>query len=232
MIRYTFILLLTLVLSTSASAQMPAPIGQPLPAITDPPIVPDQGSIENKPAADSTSFVNCWIVRKKTTAIAIRVIKVPNPLGPEHEPILVAKLRQYASEDEEGYLGVKTVIKDGATPLAEAKIIDLKLVKEENANHPDLYRLQFDKDSTANEDFITIGFINFIRGNHDRSSSKAAIKILATPAVGVTVTPASDPCSEPPVDDIGEEEVIARSTVANQSEAPTNSVNRIVQPAP
>lgn len=223
--RYTLILLFSLAISQSTYAQMSLPIGQPQPAITDPPIVPDQGSIENKPAADNTSFVNSWIVRKKTTAIAIRVIK-------QSDGKLVAKLRQYASEDEEGYLGVKTEIKDGAVTLVNEKIIDLVLVSANNANYPNLYRLQFDKDSTANEDFITIGFINFIRGNHDRSSSKAAIKILATPSVGVTVTPASDPCSEPPVDDIGEEEVIARSTVTNQSEAPTNSVNRIVQPAP
>lgn len=177
----------------------------PVPAID-----PDCGSIESNATADPTNTINCWISRNTTRATATYVYTENGQLK--------AKFRQYEF-DGESYSSTSTRIVNDSVVVAEGAVIAVTLQSVASTKFPNLYKMVYTGNNNTNYD---IGYLNFVRGNKGRPASKVSIKFI-NKTMGVKVTPnGGDPCDEPPIEDIGEEEVIQRSpTITN---APINFV--------
>jgi hypothetical protein len=194
---------------TSASAQLDGGTG-PTPT---PVTAPDDKTVENLPATN-TSNLNCWVSRSSNEAIAISVYRDSNLQ-------LVGKLRRYSKEDEE-FRAVETVIKlPDATTLPSQKVLPVKLERVVNTKHPDIFNIMFTPPSGVP---IRIGYLSFIRGNKSRLSTSVVIRMDHTTVVGPI-----NPCEEPPIDDIAEEEEIRRGPSSSLGEnAPGASLSFIV----
>jgi hypothetical protein len=213
--RIAFVLVASLVgvtVAPSASAQIGGGTGTPPP--TSVVIAPDDKTIENTPPS-AANQLNCWVSRSNNAAIAVSVYMSGG--GSQ----LVGKLRRYSKGDEE-YEDTTTQIKlpDGTTTPA-LKVIMFNLEHEANPKYPDLYKMMY---APSVGSPIKVGYLNFVRGNKTRMSSKVSIRLDHTTVVGV-----NNPCDEPPIDDIGEEEEIRRSTSTTLGEnAPGASLSFIV----
>ncbi len=173
------------------------PGGGPGPSPT-PVLAPDDKTIENLPAPTS-NLVNCWVSRSNSEAIAVSVYK-------DSTQQLVGKLRRY-NKGFEDFREKDTQIRlPDSTILPAEKIVSFKLEKLTSDKFPDVYNMMYTPPTGSP---IQIGYISFIRGNKTRLSSSAVIRLNDKVVVGVT-----NPCDEPPIDDLGEEEAISR--------APTN----------
>lgn len=207
-------LLLAIFLSLSAiSSFVGAQVGPAGNTNPNPAIDPDCGSISSNPPADPENYINCWISRNAERAVAIHVYTENSQLK--------AKLRQYAW-DGESYGSTTTTIKKGAETLISTAVIPVSLVAEPSTKYTGLYKMVLSVTSGGTVTDYDIGYVNFFRGKKGRAASKVSVT-LTTKNGGTTVTPsAGNPCDEPFIDDIGEEEEIVKSpTIAN---APTNFV--------
>jgi hypothetical protein len=189
--------------------------GQPGPT-PEPTIDPDSGSILSNAPANPASNINCWISRSSDRAVAVFVYGEPAQLR--------ANIRQYLYNGE-SYSSTTTKIMNGTTQLTDQAVISVKLVTVASTKYPLLYKMVFTSNIGGTPADYDIGYLNFVRGNKQRPSSKVSISFASSkdPATGIKVTPsAGNPCDEPIIDDIGEEEEIAKSpTIAN---APTNFI--------
>lgn len=160
---------------------------------------PDEGTIENSPASES-SLLNSWVSRSNNEAIAISVYK-------DSTQQLVGKLRRY-SKGSEDYREMNTQIQlpDSST-LPAQQVVPFKLDRLTSNKHPDVFSMMFTP-PTGNP--IRIGYLSFIRGNKSRDASSVVIRLDHNVVVGTI-----NPCDEPPIDDIGEEEEIYRSPDSN-----------------
>ncbi len=209
-------LLLALLFSLSTISLLSAQVGpggvggntNPVPAID-----PDCGSISSNAAADPDNYINCWISRNADRAVAVHVYTENSQLK--------AKFRQY-SWDGESYASTPTTIKKGVDTLISTAVIPVTLVAEPSTKYTGLYKMVLSVTTGGTVTDHDIGYVNFVRGKKGRAASKVSLT-LTTKNGGTTVTPsAGNPCDEPFIDDIGEEEEIAKSpTIAN---APTNFV--------
>jgi hypothetical protein len=194
---------------TTASAQPGGGTG-PTPA---PITAPDDKSVENLPATNSSNL-NCWVSRSNNEAIAISVYR-------DSSLQLVGKLRRY-SKDAEEFRAIETEIKlPDATTLPAQKVLLVKLDRVANTKHQDIFSMMFTPPSGVP---IRIGYLSFIRGNKTRLSSSVVMRMDHTTVVGSV-----NPCDEPPIDDIGEEEEIRRGPSSSFGEnAPGASLSFIV----
>lgn len=173
------------------------PGGGPGPNPT-PVAAPDDKSIENLPAPTSTQ-VNCWVSRSNSEAIAVSVYM-------DSTQQLVGKLRRY-NKGIEDFREKDTQIKlPDSTILPAEKIVPFKLERLSGSKFPDVFNMMYTP-PTGNP--IQIGHMSFIRGNKTRFASSVVIRLNHARVAGV-----SDPCDEPPNDDIGEEEAINRAPTA------------------
>lgn len=185
----------------------------PVPALN-----PDCGSVLATPLDDNPGFINCWISRNSTRAIAVHIFKE----GEGANEKIKANFRQY-TRGEESFESTYTQIENNGTvitPLNTA-VINVTLVAVTHNQHPSMYKMVYTKDNT---DYV-IGHLNFVKGNKGRPASKVSVKLKVPKQgdMGIKVIPNSgDPCEEMPIEDIGEEEMIARSS-ANPN-APINYV--------
>lgn len=183
-----------------------------------PALDPDSGSITSGSSIGNNN-INCWISRNSERAVAVHVYEENNQLK--------ANFRQYLF-DGESYGSTKTKIMNGATELEDTAVIPVKLVAVNSSKYPNLFKMVYSKDVSGTITDYDIGHLNFVRGNKQRASSKVSITLLDT-ATGVKVTPsAGNPCDEPVIDDIGEEEEITKSLTIPK--APTNFVPPIANP--
>ncbi len=176
----------------------------PLPAID-----PDCGSLDSSPAS-SSGFINCWISRNNSRAIAIHIYSETV----NGEIVRKAKFRQY-NKGEESYSSTETKIysydsSSTGTEVGKGSIITVTLEKVNNTSHPNMFKMVYESNAGQKYD---IGLINFVRGNKGRPASKVLVKLSNKTKDGIKVTPnsTSNPCDEFPVEDIGEEEEIAQS---------------------
>lgn len=189
-----------------AAATTKTELQNPAPSTVD----PDCGSIESSVTPDPTNTINCWISRSTNRATATYVYTENGQLK--------AKFRQY-SYDGESYSSVQTRILNDSVVVAEGAVIAVSLQAAPSAKNPNLYKMVYTGNNNTNYE---IGYLNFVRGNKGRPASKVSVKFI-NKTMGVKVTPnGGDPCDDAPIEDIGEEEVIARSpTISN---APINFV--------
>ena len=125
---------------------------------------------------------------------------------------LHAKLRRYSKEPQqepEHYLSKTTTIKpQGGNPIP-LSTVPVKLTAV--SGHPGTYSMTYEGVSPV----VDIGYLRFVAGNTGRASSDVIVRLNKTTVDGVT----TDPCNEPPIDDMGEEEDIAVG--ANSSPGPS-----------
>ena len=161
---------------------------------------PDTGDITGSPA--SPGRVKCWVSRSSTGAVAISVF--------EDGTTLSAKFRRYSKEEEE-YSQIKTKIQTppttpGGTPttIQELSTVPVRLVAVTGVT--DTYTMIYD--SLTPEVQLPVGFVKFVRGNNQRASSDVVVRFK-------NIEGAIDPCNQPPIDDIGEEEEVPVGLSAN-----------------
>ena len=163
-------------------------------------VLADTGTIVNTVATEPLK-IGAWVARSESTAIAVRIY--------EDGTIKKAKIRRYELVDGE-FSDVTTKFKksDGSE-TAPVAVFETTLVLK--AGYANTYELMYPVEATP----VRIGYIRFYKGNQGRTASSAAIRLEAAVVVGAT-----NPCDEPPIDDIGEEEFIN----ATASSAPSAAI--------
>jgi hypothetical protein len=160
---------------------------------------PDTGGITSS-AADP-GFVKAWVSRSSTGATAISIYNDGLTLS--------AKFRRF-SKTEEQYSSKITKILTPPTPtgpattIAEIETVTVRLVALPGSD--DTYKMVYDSVSPASE--VDVGYVRFGRGNNQRRSSDVIVRFQNIEGV-------IDPCSKPPIDDIGEEEQMPAGATAN-----------------
>jgi hypothetical protein len=158
--------------------------------------VPDPGTISNGPAEPNR--VKCWVARTGNRALAVSI----------YANGTAAKLRLYKKEID-GYLGLNIKIPiPGEQPQTEVFVV---VVLEPYSNKPNTFEMKFLKQQNTSTTAISVGYITFLPSVNGRTSSDVVVRLResvrgANPeAYGTSST---NPCDEPPTDDIGEEEQI------------------------
>lgn len=211
--RHSFYALCLLATCWSTAIAQPGGGTTPLPSVG-----PDNGTVLNS-STENANTINAWVSRSKSSAIAIHIFEVTNPTT--NEKVLKANLRQYA-DGLEVYPVTTTTITNNGVGLASNSIIPVKLVNAPSARTDEHYKLIY---TAADNTEYEIGTLTFVRGSVNRPSSKVNIK-LYNKTGGVKVTPGGiNPCEEPPIEDIGEEMLVAPSPT--NGNAPTGSIPRI-----
>jgi hypothetical protein len=167
----------------------------------------DTGSLINS-SSSSTDKSMTWVSRSYTDASAMRIYQT-------FDGLLVANIRTY-NRSGANFVGKTTTITyddPNVTPTVrvvapvEVVKVELKEVKETTAPYRLLhynlmyYPLGFDSSEIPQGNPVRIGKVRFNRGVNGRNSSDVSLKF------GPPVKP--NPCDEPPLDDIGEEEEVA-----------------------
>jgi hypothetical protein len=155
---------------------------------------PDPGTILNGSAAPNR--VKCWVARTGNRALAVSI----------YANGTAAKLRLYKKEID-GYLGLNIKIPiPGEQPQTEAFVV---VVLEPYSNKPNTFEMKFLKQQNSTTTPISVGYITFLPSVNGRTSSDVVVRLRAAvkgenpEAYGPSTT---NPCDEPPTDDIGEEE--------------------------
>jgi hypothetical protein len=187
--------------------------------------VPDAGEITCKPA--SPGRINCWVARTGTRAVSVSVY--------EEAGKKMAKLRLYTKPtiDPEEYSAVsaKIPVPTGTTP-DEITVVPVALV--EVTSKPNTFEMKYQKKVGATTTEVSIGYLTFSPSTNGRMSSdvvvrlKSNVKAANQEVFGPSVT---DPCNQPPDDDIGEEEEIAPG-LTPAGETPTSPGKSLALTAP
>ncbi len=161
---------------------------------------PDTGELVS--SAASAGRVKCWVSRSTTGAVAISIYDDGSTLS--------AKFRRFSKEEEE-YSSKKTKIQiPPSTPtgpptvVADIATVPVRLVAVPGRD--DTYKMVYE--SLVPNAQVDVGFVRFGRGNNKRASSDVVIRFK-------NIEGAIDPCSQPPIDDIGEEEEMPEGASAN-----------------
>jgi hypothetical protein len=165
--------------------------------------VPVAGEITCKPA--SPGRINCWVARTGTRAVSVSVY--------EEAGKKMAKLRLYTrpiTEPEE-YAAVNTKIPVPTGTIPDDKpVVPVELV--EVTGKQNTFEMKYEKKIGTTTTDVSIGYLSFSPSANGRISSdvvvrlKGNVKAANQEVFGASVT---DPCNQPPDDDIGEEEEIA-----------------------
>ena len=168
----------------------------------------DTGSVFGSAPSDA-SKANCWVIRTPTEGMAICVFEDPVFL------VRSATLRMY-SRSPSGFTGKTATIKYKETPSSPETTLtpetvnlrleevrdDMERVTHYNMNFfPDGYNPNGSPKGVK----VVIGKLKYNRGNNARVSSDVSVRLSPS------IRPAN-PCDEPPLDDIGEEEEVAISS--------------------
>jgi len=161
---------------------------------------PDTGDVLSSPA--SPDRIRAWVSRSSSGAVAVSVYNDGSTLS--------AKFRRFSKEEEE-YSSKKTKIQipsttptGPATTIAEIATVPVRLVAIPGRD--DTYKMVYES-LTPNVQ-VDVGFVRFGRGNNKRASSDVVVRFK-------NIEGAIDPCSQPPIDDIGEEEEMPEGASAN-----------------
>lgn len=161
-------------------------------------VLADTGTIVNTVATEPQK-IGAWVARSESTAIAVRIYEDGNTKK--------AKIRRYKLEDGE-FISVMTKFKKSdESETGPVAVFETTLIP--NTRHANTYELMYTVEGAP----VRIGYIRFYKGNQGRTASSAVIRLEK-------VVGAMNPCDEPPIDDIGEEEVIN----ANDSSAPSIAI--------
>lgn len=202
-------------LNSFASSTLATPVDDPVPS------VPDPGELTNEPA--SPGRINCWVARTGRRAVSVSIY--------EDGGKKMAKLRLYtkpATEPEE-YSGVNTVIPiPGSATPDDVRVVPVELV--EVASRPNTFEMKYEKRVDTTITVVNLGFLTFSPSVNGRASSdvivrfKGEVKAANTAVFGTSTS--TNPCDEPPDDDIGEEEEIPPgfTPVGEQPTAPGSSL--------
>ena len=194
--------------------------------VTDPVTsVPEAGEITSKPA--SPGRINCWVARTGTRAVSVSVY--------EEAGKKMAKLRLYTrpiTEPEEyGAVNAKIPVPTGTTP-DDKPVVQVALA--EVTGKPNTFEMKYEKKIGTTTTEVSIGYLTFSPSAKGRISSdvvvrlKSNVKAANQEVFGPSVT---DPCNQPPDDDIGEEEEIAPGFTA-AGETPTSPGRSLALTAP
>jgi hypothetical protein len=199
-----------LTLFTSFCASIPV-FGQDDPSPTPTPTPP--GTIVNLPSSD-TSQIRSWVRRFGSTEATALTIVAPSVIG--DNPI--GTLRQYKSDGEGGFYKESfKVDPDGTGGTAETTIDVIPVRLEPNNNPTNRYpswnivydhRAGFTPIVNPGTELV-LGWIAYREGKTSRDQSLVAIRFDRRK---VNPTTPTNPCDGPPVDDIGEEELVTAST--------------------
>lgn len=195
--------LLTVIFLASFAATFEQSIGfaqGPVVSVLSEPVGPDTGELVS--SAASPGRVKCWVSRSTTGAVAISIYDDGSTLS--------AKFRRFSKEDEE-YSSKKTKIQiPPSTPTGQPTVVaDIATVPVRLVAVPgrdDTYKMVYE--SLVPNAQVDVGFVRFGRGNNKRASSDVVIRFK-------NIEGAIDPCSQPPIDDIGEEEEMPEGASAN-----------------
>ena len=189
-------LLATMCEQATVCAQGTGPVAT---VATEPP-GPDTGEVLSSPA--SPDRIKAWVSRSSSSAVAVSVYNDGATLS--------AKFRRFSKEEEE-YSSKKTKIQiPSTTPtgppttIAEIATVPVRLVAIPGRD--DTYKMVYDSLSPNVQ--VDVGFVRFGRGNNKRASSDVVVRFK-------NIEGAIDPCSQPPIDDIGEEEEMPEGASAN-----------------
>ena len=168
-------------------------------------ILQDVGSVACSDAPPGK--VNCWISRNESGALALSVY--------EDGSILYGKFRQYEKKEENFTSKSTQITLPDSTTTNEISIVVVRLVPKQSFT--DTYEMIYDTTAApaAPSVSIPVGFVRFVRGKTGRSSSDAVIRL------GSKVVGSTNPCDKPPIDDVGEEELMAVSAISNKGPGPT-----------
>jgi hypothetical protein len=167
--------------------------------------VPDTGTVFCTPNP-ATGKVNCWVIRNFSTASAISIFEDPVFSVPS------AKIRNYV-KNPSGFSAQNTTVTytTAATPpttvTQSLDVISVRLEEvRDTLGRVTYYNMNyfpegFNPDGSPKGVKVLIGKLKFSRGSDGRSSSDISIRF------GAAVRP-SNPCDEPPLDDLGEEEEV------------------------
>lgn len=199
-----------LTLSTLFCASIPA-FGQDDPPPSPTPNPP--GTIVNSTSDDPTQ-IHSWVRRFGTTDAIALTISAPSLIG--GNPI--GTLRQYKSDGEGGFYKESfKVDPDGTGSTAETTIDVIPVRLEPNNNTTNRYpswnivydqRAGFTPVVNPGSELV-LGWIAYREGRTNREQSHVAIRLDRRKVNPKTPL---DPCDGPPVDDIGEEELVTAST--------------------
>jgi hypothetical protein len=169
-----------------------------------PTILQDVGSVICSDAPPGK--VNCWISRNDIGALALSVY--------EDGSNLVGKFRQYSKGDENFSTKSTQIMLPDSKTTAPISIVVVRLVK--NTTFADTYDMIYDTTATATAPSVSVpvGFVRFVRGKTGRPSSDAVIRL------GSKVVGSTNPCDKPPIDDVGEEELMAVSALSDKGPGP------------
>lgn len=166
----------------------------------------DTGSIYGTPCT-SPDKANCWVIRTYNTATAVCVYEDPV----FHVPM--ANLRNY-TKNSTGFTSQNTTVTLPA-PANTTQSLDVVKVRLEEVRdslgrvtfyNMNYYPDGYNTDGTPKGTKVAIGKMKFGKGSHGRGSSDVTIRL------GSSVRPTANPCDEPPLDDLGEEEEIPVSS--------------------
>jgi hypothetical protein len=168
----------------------------------------DTGSVFGSQPSDA-SKANCWVFRSPTQGMAVCAFEDPVFLVPS------ATLRLY-SRSASGFTGKTTAVKYKETPNSPETTLTLDTISvrlEEvrdtlgrvTHHNMNFYPQGYNTDGSPKGVKVDIGKLKYNRGNNARVSSDVSVRL------GQSVRP-SNPCDEPPLDDIGEEEEVAISS--------------------
>jgi len=188
------------------------------PGSTPGPIVapegPDTGSIVGSPAS-SVYNVKCWISRSENGATAVSVF--------DDGGVLRAKFRRYEKKEEDYRTRLTKFLPPIVPPATVSPMVTpvetvlVKLVAV--AGYADTYDMIYEVPMSTLS--FSVGQARYVRGNRSRGSSDVVVRFRNIEGVS------ADPCNEPPVDDMGEEEDMPRggSAFAPGPSVPFNAQN-------
>lgn len=182
----------------------------------DPPAIPTPtppGTIVNSSSSDTTQ-IHSWVRRFGSAEALALTIGAPavtggNPIG---------TLRQYKSDGEGGFYKESFKVDPDETsgPVAQTEIDVIPVRLEPNNNTTNRYpswnivydpRAGFTPIANPGTELV-LGWIAYREGRTSREQSNVAIRFNRRK---VNPTASTNPCDGPPVDDIGEEELVTAS---------------------
>jgi hypothetical protein len=168
----------------------------------------DTGSVFGSQPTDA-SKANCWVFRSPTQGMAVCVFVDPVFVVPS------ATLRFY-SRSASGFTGKTTAVTYKETPTSPDTTLNLDTISvrleevRDTLGRVTHYNMNYfpqgyNTDGSSKGVKVVIGKLKYNSGNNARVSSDVSVRL------GQSVRP-SNPCDEPPLDDVGEEEEVAISS--------------------
>ena len=173
---------------------------------------PDPGTVTNTPA--NFGRIKCWVSRSSDGAIAIyKHAAIAVSVWEEGPPgTLFAKFRRYGKTPETFSAMDTKIIVNTTTSVTSSLPILVRVLPI--ANRAGTYEMKYDHPSGS----VTVGYLRFAPGAIGRSATDVVVRLKQGAVDGVV-----DPCSEPPIDDMGEEEEMDLSPISSKGPGSTLS---------